>query len=82
MIHEGMMVEVVHGPLRGVVGRLMRKDSPRARLVLSVDLIGQAVSRRSRCRGRESVLMLASGQLVIWLCGQFEPKQIKKQLTS
>ncbi|HMD34299.1 MAG TPA: UpxY family transcription antiterminator [Vicinamibacterales bacterium] len=44
MIREGMMVEVVHGPLRGVVGRLMRKDSHRARLVLSVDLIGQAVS--------------------------------------
>jgi transcriptional antiterminator NusG len=44
MIHEGMMVEVVHGPLKGVVGRLMRKDAPKARLVLSVDLIGQAVS--------------------------------------
>ncbi len=44
LIHEGMMVEVVHGPLKGVVGRLMRKDAPRARLVLSVDLIGQAVS--------------------------------------
>ena len=44
LIREGMMVEVVHGPLRGVVGRLMRKDAPRARLVLSVDLIGQAVS--------------------------------------
>jgi len=44
MIHEGMMVEVVSGPLRGVVGRLMRKDAPKARLVLSVDLIGQAVS--------------------------------------
>jgi transcription termination/antitermination protein NusG len=44
MIHEGMMVEVVHGPLRGVVGRLMRKDAPKARLVLSVNLIGQAVS--------------------------------------
>ena len=44
MIREGMMVEVVHGPLRGVVGRLMRKDAPKARLVLSVDLIGQAVS--------------------------------------
>ena len=36
-------VEVVHGPLRGVVGHLVRKGS-RARLVLSVDLIGQAVS--------------------------------------
>jgi transcriptional antiterminator NusG len=44
MIHEGMMVEVMHGPLRGVVGRLIRKDAPKARLVLSVNLIGQAVS--------------------------------------
>lgn len=44
LIHEGMMVAVVHGPLRGVVGRLMRKDAPRARLILSVNLIGQAVS--------------------------------------
>ena len=43
LIREGMMVEVVHGPLRGVVGRLVRKGS-HARLVLSVDLIGQAVS--------------------------------------
>jgi transcription antitermination factor NusG len=44
LIREGMMVEVAHGPLRGVVGRLLRKDAHRARLVLSVDLIGQAVS--------------------------------------
>src|SRR3954468_11616019 len=44
LIHEGMMVQVVHGPLKGVVGRLVRKDAPKARLVLSVDLIGQAVS--------------------------------------
>ena len=44
LIREGMMVEVVHGPLRSVVGRLMRKDAQKARLVLSVDLIGQAVS--------------------------------------
>jgi transcription antitermination factor NusG len=44
LIHEGMMVEVVHGPLRGVIGRLVRKDANRAQLVLSVDLIGQAVS--------------------------------------
>ncbi len=42
-IREGMMVEVSHGPLRGVVGRLVRKGA-HARLVLSVDLIGQAVS--------------------------------------
>ena len=44
LIREGMMVEVVHGPLSGVIGRLVRKDAQRARLVLSVDLIGQAVS--------------------------------------
>jgi transcription antitermination factor NusG len=44
LIREGSMVEVTHGPLRGVIGRLVRKDTPRARLVLSVDLIGQAVS--------------------------------------
>lgn len=44
MIHEGMMVEVVHGVLRGVIGRLVRKDAQKARLVLSVNLIGQAVS--------------------------------------
>ena len=43
LIKEGMMVEVKHGPLKGVVGRLMRKGA-HARLMLSVDLIGQAVS--------------------------------------
>ena len=43
LIHEGMMVEVVHGPLKGVIGRLVRKGA-HARLVLAVDLIGQAVS--------------------------------------
>ena len=43
LIKEGDMVKVVHGPLKGVVGRLVRKGA-HARLVLSVDLIGQAVS--------------------------------------
>ena len=43
LVREGQMVEVVHGPLKGVVGRLVRKGA-HARLVLSVDLIGQAVS--------------------------------------
>ncbi len=43
LIHEGDMVEVSHGPLKGVVGRLVRKND-KARLLLSVDLIGQAVS--------------------------------------
>jgi transcription antitermination factor NusG len=44
MIQEGAMVSVTHGALRGVVGRLVRKDPQKARLILSVDLIGQAVS--------------------------------------
>jgi transcriptional antiterminator NusG len=43
LIREGMIVEVIHGPLKGVVGRLLRKGA-HARLVLAVDLIGQAVS--------------------------------------
>jgi transcription antitermination factor NusG len=43
LIREGMIVEVTHGPLKGVVGRLVRKGT-HARLVLAVDLIGQAVS--------------------------------------
>jgi transcription antitermination factor NusG len=43
MLREGMMVEVVHGPLKRVIGRLVRKNE-KARLVLSVDLIGQGVS--------------------------------------
>jgi len=42
-IREGMMVEVVRGPLRGVVGRLIRK-SQRAQLMVCVELINQAVS--------------------------------------
>jgi transcription antitermination factor NusG len=43
LVKEGDMVKVVHGPLKGVVGRLVRKGA-HARLMLSVDLIGQAVS--------------------------------------
>jgi transcriptional antiterminator NusG len=43
LIREGTMVEVKHGALKGVIGRLIRKGS-HARLVLSVDLIGQGVS--------------------------------------
>jgi transcription antitermination factor NusG len=42
-VREGTMVEVSHGPLKGVVGRLVRKGS-HARLILAVELIGQAVS--------------------------------------
>ena len=43
LIREGAMVEVVTGPLKGVTGRLVRKGA-HARLMLSVALIGQAVS--------------------------------------
>jgi transcription antitermination factor NusG len=42
-IEEGDLVEVAWGPLRGVVGRLVRKGA-NARLLLSVSLIAQAVS--------------------------------------
>ena len=43
LVREGTMVEVVHGPLTGVVGKLVRKGT-HARLMLSVDLISQSVS--------------------------------------
>lgn len=42
VLEPGMRVEVCRGPLRGIVGRLVRVG-PRARLVLSVSLIGQSV---------------------------------------
>lgn len=43
LLKAGMRVEVTHGPLKGVIGRLERKGG-HARLVLAVDLIGRAVS--------------------------------------
>ncbi len=43
MVKEGELVKLVSGPLKGVAGRLVRKGA-HARLMLSVDLIGQAVS--------------------------------------
>lgn len=43
LIREGTMVEVSHGPLKGVVGRLVRKGA-HSRLILAVNLIGQAAS--------------------------------------
>jgi transcription antitermination factor NusG len=42
-IKEGDPVLVVYGPLRGVIGRLVKKGE-HARLVLSVDLLSRAVS--------------------------------------
>ncbi len=43
LINEGDRVRVTHGPLKGVEGLLVRKGSE-ARIVLSVNLIGQGVS--------------------------------------
>jgi transcriptional antiterminator NusG len=43
LIHEGMAVEVVHGPLAGARGCLVRKGR-QDRLVVAVEMIGQAVS--------------------------------------
>jgi transcription antitermination factor NusG len=43
LINEGDKVQVVSGPLKGVFGKLVRKGT-NARLILSVDLIGQGVS--------------------------------------
>lgn len=42
-VHEGDPVEVVAGPLRGVVGRLVKKG-PHARLAVSVGLIGRGLT--------------------------------------
>ena len=42
-LHEGMVVEVVRGPLRGVHGMLLRKEK-RHRLVLGIRLIQQAAA--------------------------------------
>ena len=42
-LHEGMPVQVIHGPLEGVRGTLLRKDKP-FRLLISIHLIRQAAS--------------------------------------
>jgi transcription antitermination factor NusG len=43
LLHEGDLVEVLHGPLKGVVGRLIRKG-PQTKLLLSITMINRAVS--------------------------------------
>jgi len=42
-IHEGTLVQVVRGPLLGVIGRLVRKGT-HAHLLLSVETVNRAVS--------------------------------------
>jgi transcription antitermination factor NusG len=43
LIKEGDVVEVIHGPLTGCVGRLIRKG-PHTKLLLSLTLLNRAVS--------------------------------------
>ena len=42
-LREGMMVEVIRGPLQGIKGRLVREARP-CRLVLNISLIQRAVT--------------------------------------
>jgi hypothetical protein len=42
-IFEGSRVEIVAGPLCGLVGRLLRKDLRRSTVLLSVNLIQQGI---------------------------------------
>jgi len=43
LIQEGSLVEVTSGPLRGVIGRLVRKGT-QARLIIAVGILGQGMS--------------------------------------
>ena len=43
LINEGDMVEVIHGPLTGAVGRLIKKG-PHTKLILSITMINRAIS--------------------------------------
>jgi transcription antitermination factor NusG len=43
LLHEGDLVEVTHGPLKGVTGRLVHKG-PKTKLVLAVTMINRAVA--------------------------------------
>jgi transcription antitermination factor NusG len=43
-LNEGMRVRIVNGPLYGCEGILVRKKNEKARLVVAIDIIQQAVS--------------------------------------
>lgn len=43
LTREGMMVDVIDGPLKGIEGRLVHKNAARATVMLGVELINQAV---------------------------------------
>ncbi len=42
-LEEGMLVEVIRGPLTGIQGKLIRKNNE-CRLVISINLIGQGAA--------------------------------------
>ena len=44
-LHEGDMIEVLHGPLKGVTGRLIRKG-PKTMLLVAITMINRAVQVR------------------------------------
>lgn len=46
LTREGTIVEVISGPLKGIVGRLVSKDAQHAGVMLAVELINQAVRVR------------------------------------
>lgn len=43
-LREGMLMEVIRGPLQGVKGRLVRGEARSCRLVLSISLIQRAIA--------------------------------------
>ncbi|HYM78049.1 MAG TPA: UpxY family transcription antiterminator [Candidatus Dormibacteraeota bacterium] len=43
---EGCLVEVINGPLTGVIGRLVQKDTQQPAVILGVELINQGVRVR------------------------------------
>jgi transcription antitermination factor NusG len=55
LLQEGDTVEVIGGPLRGVVGRLLHKDLTRASVVVSIHVIGRGV--RVQVRSDDIVLV-------------------------
>jgi transcription antitermination factor NusG len=46
LTREGCMVEVTQGPLAGIVGRLVHKDTQHAAVILGVELINQGIRVR------------------------------------
>jgi len=45
LLHEGDLVEVIHGPLKGVTGRLIHKG-PKTMLLVAITMINRAVEVR------------------------------------